>query len=136
MTALPKHRYMLEEYLELDAKSEARLEYWDGEIFDVSGVDPDHDQIEGNIYHHLRNKLSDKPCRVYLANTRIKVPSLPPYRYGDLSALCDEAQYEKISGVRTLVNPAFIVEVLSESTEAYDRGYKFTHYKSIPSFRE
>lgn len=136
MAALPKYKYTLEEYLELDAKSEARLEYWDGEIFDMSGVDPDHDQIEGNIYHRLRNKLGGKSCRVYLANTRIKVPSLPPYRYGDLSALCGEAQYEKIGGVRTLVNPALIIEVLSESTEAYDRGYKFTHYKSIPSFCE
>lgn len=136
MTALPKHKYTLDEYLELDAKSEARLEYWDGEIFDMSGVDPDHDQIESNLNLHLRLKLQGKSCRAYLANTRIKVPSLPPYRYGDLSALCGEPQYEKIGGVRTLVNPTLIIEVLSESTEAFDRGYKFTHYKSIPSFRE
>lgn len=136
MTALPKQKYTLEEYFDLERTSDARLEYWDGEIFDMSGVDPDHDQIEGNLYHHLRNKLSGKPCRVYLANTRIKVPSLPPYRYGDLSALCGEAQYEKIGGIRTLVNPQLIIEVLSDSTEAYDRGDKFSYYKSIPSFCE
>ncbi|MBL8203884.1 MAG: Uma2 family endonuclease [Blastocatellia bacterium] len=136
MSAQPKHKYTLEEYLKLDADSEARLEYWDGEIFDMSGVDPDHDQIEGNLNFQLRLKLQGKPCRAYLANTRLKVPSLPPYRYGDLSALCGEPQYEKIGGVRTLVNPALIIEVLSESTEAYDRGAKFTHYKSIPSFCE
>jgi Uma2 family endonuclease len=121
MTALPKHKYTLEEYFALDQQADARLEYWDGEIFDRSGVDPDHDQIEGNIY---------------LANTRIKVPSLPPYRYGDLSALCGEAQYEKIGGIRTLINPQLIIEVLSDSTEAYDRGDKFSYYKSIPSFCE
>lgn len=136
MMALPKHKYSLEEYFDLDAKSEARLEYWDGEIFDMSGVDPDHDQIGSNLNLYLRLKLQGEPCRAYLANTRIKVPTLPPYRYGDLSALCNEPQYEKIGGVRTLVNPALIIEVLSESTEAYDRGSKFTHYKSIPSFCE
>jgi Uma2 family endonuclease len=136
MPALPKHKYTLEEYFELEAKSEARLEYWEGEIFDMSGVDPDHDQIESNLNLRLRLTLQGKNCRAYLANTRIKVPSFPPYRYGDLSALCGEAQYETIGGVRTLVNPALIIEVLSHSTEAYDRGNKFTHYKSIPSFCE
>ncbi len=136
MTAQLKHKYTLEEYLELDRRSEARLEYWDGEIFDMSGVDPDHDQIEGNIYHHLRLKLEGRKCRVFLANTRIKVPSAPPYRYGDLSAICGQPQYETIGGVRVLTNPALIIEVLSDSTEGYDRGDKFTHYQSIPGFGE
>ena len=136
MSALPKRKYTLEEYFELERNADARLEYWDGEIFAMSGVDPDHDQIESNLHLRLRLQLEGKPCRVYLANTRIKVPSLPPYRYGDLSALCGEAQYEKIGGIRTLVNPQLIIEVLSESTEAYDRGDKFSYYKSIPSFCE
>ncbi|MBS1808915.1 MAG: Uma2 family endonuclease [Acidobacteria bacterium] len=136
MSAVPKRKYTLEEYFDLERKSDARLEYWDGEIFDMSGVDPDHDQIESNLHLRLRLQLEGKPCRVYLANTRIMVPSLPPYRYGDLSALCGEAQYEKIGGIRTLVNPQLIIEVLSDSTEAYDRGDKFSYYKSIPSFCE
>ncbi len=136
MAALPKRKYSLAEYLELDTKAEERLEYFDGEIFDMSGVDPDHDQIESNLNFQFRTKFAGKPCRAFLANTRIKVPSLPPYRYGDLSALCGEPQYEKIGGIRTLVNPALIVKVLSVSTEAYDRGYKFSYYKSIPSFCE
>ncbi len=136
MSAQPKHKYTLEEYLEMDAQSDARLEYREGEVFDMSGVDPDHDQIESNLNLYLRLKLKDKPCRAFLANTRIKTPSAPPYRYGDLSALCGEPQYERMGGVRTLTNPALIIEVLSHSTEGYDRGYKFTHYKSIPSFCE
>ncbi len=136
MPAQPKHKYTLEEYLELDRKSEARLEYWNGEVFDMSGVSPEHDQIESNLNLHLRLKLEGKKCRAYLANTRIKVPSAPPYRYGDSSALCGEPQYETIGGVKVLTNPALIIEVLSDSTEAYDRGDKFTHYKSIPSFSE
>jgi Uma2 family endonuclease len=67
---------------------------------------------------------------------RIKVPSLPPYRYGDQSALCCKPVFEKIDGVDVLTNPALIIEVLSPSTKDYDRVVKFTHYKSIPSFCE
>jgi Uma2 family endonuclease len=136
MSAQPKLKYTLEEYLEMDRTAEARLEYWKGEIFDMSGVSPEHDEIEGNVYHQLRLKLKNRKCRVFLANIRIKVPSLPPYRYGDLSALCGQPQYETIGGVEVLTNPALIIEVLSHSTETYDRVDKFTHYKSIPSFSE
>jgi len=136
MSAQPKRRYTLEEYLELDKNSDERLEYWDGEIFSMSGVSDEHDQIEGNLYLALRMRLEGRNCRAFLANMRIKVPSLLPYRYGDLSALCGEAKFEKMVGVDVLTNPALIIEVLSKSTEAYDRVDKFTHYKSIPSFRE
>ena len=136
MAAQPKLKYTLEEYLELDRNSEARLEYWDGEVFDMSGTSPEHDQVESNLHFYLRTRLQGKPCRVFLANTRIKVPSLPPYRYSDMSALCSQPQYEMIDGVKSLTNPALIIEVLSHSTEGYDRGDKFTNYKSIPSFQE
>jgi Uma2 family endonuclease len=136
MTALPKQRYTLEEYLELDANSEARLEYWDGEVFDMSGVSEQHNEIEVNLIVHLSTQLHSKGCRIFAANVRIKVPSLPPYRYGDTSALCGQAKFEKIGGVDVLTNPQLIIEVLSDSTEAYDRGHKFLHYKSIPSFTE
>src|SRR5205085_5661663 len=104
MSARPKPKYTLEEYLELDRCSEARLEYWNGEIFDMSGGSPEHDQIESSLNFHLRLKLQDKPCRVFLANMRIKVPSLPPYRYGDASGLCGKPQYETIDGVQVLTN--------------------------------
>jgi Uma2 family endonuclease len=67
---------------------------------------------------------------------RLKVPTAPPYRYADLSALCGEARFKQIGGVDALTNPSLIVEVLSQSTEAYDRGDKFTHYQSIKSFGE
>ena len=64
------------------------------------------------------------------------MPSAPPYRYADCSALCGKAEFEEIGGVDALINPQIIVEVLSDSTEAYDRGDKFSHYKSIPTLRE
>lgn len=136
MAANPERRYTLEEYLELDRTSEERLEFWDGEVFCMSGVSDEHDAIEGNIYAFLRSQIMERGCRVFLAIMRIKVPSAPPYRYADLSVLCGKAEFEKIGGVNALTNPQLIVEVLSPSTEAYDRGDKFTHYKSIPTLRE
>jgi Uma2 family endonuclease len=136
MAANPERRYTLEEYLELDRTSEERLEFWDGEVFCMSGGSEAHDEIESNLIAFLKPQLRTRGCRVFTAEMRIKVPSAPPYRYGDFSALCGEAEFEEIGGVATLVNPQLIVEVLSPSTEAYDRGDKFSHYKSIPTLRE
>ena len=126
----------LEEYLELDRNSDERLEYWDGEIFSMSGVSKEHARIEINLSSRLDAWLGERDCQLFPANMRIKVPSFPPYRYADLSALCGEAVFEQVSGVDVLVNPALLIEVISPSTEAFDRGEKFTYYKSIPSFRE
>jgi Uma2 family endonuclease len=136
MTALLKHKYTLEEYFELERETNERLEFFDGEIYSMAGVNQEHDQIEWNLSGTFRNKLRGKQCRAFLANMRLKVPSLPPYRYSDGSALCGEAIFEKIGGVDVLVNPQLIIEVLSDSTEKFDRDQKFKHYKSIESFSE
>ena len=136
MSAQPKLRYSLEEYLKIDRTSNDRWEFWDGEIFNMSGVNENHAEIEVNLITFLNPKLRARGCRMYPANMRIKVPSLPPYRYGDTSALCGMPTFVKIAGVDVLTNPALIVEVLSETTETYDRGDKFSHYKSIPDFCE
>jgi len=136
MAANPEQRYTLEEYFELERTSEERFEFWDGEVFCMSGVSEEHAEIETNLIVSLKSRLRARGCRVFPANVRIKVPSAPPYRYADLSALCEVAQFEEVGGVDALTNPPLIVEVLSPSTEAYDRGDKFTHYKSISSFRE
>jgi Uncharacterized protein conserved in cyanobacteria len=136
MAAQHKPPYTLEEYLELDRASEERLEYWDGELFAMSGASPTHDQILLNFIISLSARLSGRPCRLFSSNVRVKVPTASPYRYPDLSALCGEAQFEEIGGIDTLTNPALLIEILSPSTEAYDRGDKFSRYQSIPSFRE
>lgn len=136
MSAIPKTKMSYEEYLEFDKNSEERFEYFDGEIFAMSGVSEKHDLIEGNLHFGLRSKLRGKSCRVFLASMRLKVPTRPPYRYPDLSALCGEMSVEKVNGVDVLTNPSLIIEVLSDSTESFDRGAKFTHYKSIESFTE
>jgi Uma2 family endonuclease len=136
MAANPERRYTLEEYLELDRTSEERLEFRNGEVFCMSGGSEWHYEIEGNIFAFLRSRLRERGCRAFTGNVRIKVPSAPPYRYADVSALCGEAKFEEIGGVDALVNPQLLIEVLSDSTEAYDRGDKFLHYKSIPTLRE
>jgi Uma2 family endonuclease len=136
MSAQPKRKYTLEEYLELERRSDERYEYWNGEVFCMSGASDQHTLIETNLITFFNNELRGRGCRVFPANMRLKVPSLPPYRYADLSALCGKPVFEKIGGLDTLTNPSLIIEILSDSTEAYDRGDKFTNYKSIPSFTE
>jgi Uma2 family endonuclease len=136
MVANLKSSYTLEEYFELERNSEERYEFWDGEIFCMSGGSAPHERITRDTLVHLTARLAGRGCEAFTSNMRIKVPSMPPYRYPDVSALCGEAEFEKIGGVDTLLNPSLIIEVLSPSTEAYDRGEKFRHYKSIPSFCE
>lgn len=132
----PHRRYTLEEYLDLDASSEERYEYFGGEVFCISGGSPEHDRVNMNITVHLSNKLGDGSCELFSSNVRVKVPAAPPYRYPDLTATCAAPEFERINGINSLTNPELIVEVLSTSTEGYDRGDKFTEYKSIASFRE
>ena len=136
MSVRVKPRYTLEEYFELELASEERYEYFNGEVFCMSGVSPNHAQIESNLITALNNELRKRGCRVFPANIRIKVPAAPPYRYPDLAVVCEKPIYEEIGGIEALTNPVLLVEVLSPSAEAYDRGDKFTYYKSIPSFRE
>ena len=136
MRAVKNQIYSLEEYLELDHNSEEKIEFWDGNVFTLAGASVNHNQIQFNSLLALGNKLRGKGCRVFPSDMRVKVPSYPPYRYPDLSALCGEAKIETLGNQELLVNPSLIVEILSDSTAAFDRGYKFTYYKSIESFTE
>ncbi len=136
MSSQPSRKYTLEEYFELELASEEKYEFWNGEVFCMSGVSLAHSQIEGNLMFGMRTQLDKHGCRVFPANLRVKVPAYPPYRYPDLTALCGSPEIENVGGLDMLVNPALIAEVLSTSTEAFDRGDKFTYYKSVASFSE
>jgi Uma2 family endonuclease len=135
-TLITSKQMTLEEYLEFDANAEGRYEYYDGEVFEMSGGSPEHALLGARISRLLGNKVDAKGCLVYSSDVKIKVPVMPPYRYGDISALCGQPIYEQIGNQRLLANPALIVEVLSPSTEKYDREKKFKAYKSIESLRE
>jgi Uma2 family endonuclease len=136
MLAQPARQYSLEEYLEIDRQSDARLEYWDGDIFEMSGANEAHAMVEVNLMMQLGQRLDQAAGRLFGAQFRLKVPSFPPYRYADLSALCGAAELEQIGDIDVLTNPSLIIEVSSDLTEGYDRGQRFSHYKSIPSFCE
>ncbi len=138
MSAIPitSQQMTLEEYLEFDYNAESRYEYFDGEVVEMGGGTPEHSLLGNQIGRLLGNVLVPKGCSVYNSEVLIKVPAMPPYRYSDVSALCGKPIYEDLGNQRLLVNPTLIVEVLSSSTESYDRGEKFTEYKSIESLKE
>ena len=132
----PKKIYSLEEYFELEKSKNEKFEFWDGYVWSMSGAKFAHNRIVMNLSLEIGVKIRDKGCQVLPSDMRIKVPTYQPYRYPDLTALCDTPKIEQIGGIDMLVNPRLIVEVFSESTEAFDRGDKFSYYKSIASFSE
>ncbi len=136
MSAIPKHKLTIEEYIEFDKNNEGRWEYFDGEVIDMAGGTLDHNQIASNVSRVLGNKLEDKGCRALPSDMRLKVPKALPYRYPDVVVVCGDPVVETIQGQEMLVNPLLIVEVLSASTKGYDFDFKFTAYQSIESFRE
>lgn len=132
----PKQVYSLEDYFELEKSTNEKFEFWDRNVWSMSGASFAHNQIVMNLSLEVGSKAREKGCYAFPSDLRIKVPAYPPYRYPDLTALCGKAEIEKIGGIDVLVNPQLIVEVLSDSTEAFDRGDKFSYYKSIESFSE
>ena len=126
-----------EEYLALEEGAEVKSEYFDGESFAMAGAEPEHNLIAANVLRELGNQLeqNQSPCEAYPSDQRVKVPATGLYTYPDLTVVCGEPEYEP-TRPRTLLNPMLIVEVLSESTEAYDRGDKFAHYQTLASLRE
>jgi len=135
MSAIPKTKLTPEEYLEFERKAEERHEYFNGEIFAMSGAKRNHNVIAWNIGGELRQKLKGKNCEAYPADMRVFVPETGLYTYPDLVVVCGEPEF-KNNVFDTLLNPILLVEVLSDSTEGYDRGKKFQHYRSIESLRE
>lgn len=132
----PKQVYSLEDYFKLEKSTNEKFEFWDGNVWSMSGASINHNLIVRNLNTEVDLQLRDKGCSAFPSDLRIKVPAYPPYRYPDLTALCGKPEIEKIGGIDVLVNPQLIVGVLSDSTEAFDRGDKFSYYKSIESFSE
>lgn len=135
MNAIPKTKLTPEEYLEFERKSEERHEYFDGEIISKSGANRNHCIINGNLGGLLWQNYKGNNFDFYLSKMRVSVPKTRFYTYPDLVVVCGEPQFQDDT-FDTLLNPILIVEVLSDSTEGYDRGKKFTHYRSIESLRE
>ena len=104
MSLQHKHRYTLEEYLALERESEVRYEYWNGEVFAMSGGTLHHDRIMGNVFDLLRTQLRRKGCEVFTNNMQIMVPAAPPYRYADGSVVCGQVEVETFNSNDLLLN--------------------------------
>ncbi|NJM22817.1 MAG: Uma2 family endonuclease [Richelia sp. SL_2_1] len=134
MVANPQFKYMSpQEYLEWEKTQELRYEYIDGEVFAMTGGTIPHNLIAGNLYITLDDFLAEKDCNVYISDVKVQVTTSGPYHYPDVMVTCDEEDKESIDMVR---HPCLIVEVLSPSTEACDRGKKFTRYRQSDTLKE
>lgn len=132
MTLPAKSSITPEEYLALEHRAEFRSEYFNGEIFAMAGGSPEHDRITDDFMADVNRQVEGGPCETFTSNMRVKVSPTGLYTYPDGSVACGEALFDG-EAVKSLLNPVMILEVLSSSTEAYDRGGKFAHYKTIPS---
>lgn len=124
-----------EEFLAFERASDIKHEYRDGEIFAMSGAKRGHNIIALNVGSELHQQLKDKDCETYLSDMRVFVPATRLYTYPDIVTVCGEPVFQD-DVPDTLVNPVLLIEILSDSTENYDRGLKFQFYRSISTLRE
>lgn len=130
-----KDFYSVEEYLAQEETAEFRSEYFQGEIFAMTGGSANHNRIARNLLIDLSQSFGQAPCEAFINDMRLLVKDNGLYTYPDLMVVC--GQLEFLSGrTDTLTNPALIVEVLSKSTEGYDRGAKFELYRALTSLQD
>jgi Uma2 family endonuclease len=144
MNAVPKKKYTVEEYLQMELTAPYKSEYYNGEIFPMGEIEgdtpeamagalPPHNVISSNIIMVFGNKLRGKGCRPYGSDQRIFIPETGLYTYPDISVFCGPPQYQDNMSLK---NPVLLVEILSKVTEGYNRGSKFELYRSIPALIE
>ncbi|MFN6463072.1 MAG: Uma2 family endonuclease [Nostoc sp. DedVER02] len=133
MVALPDNILMsAEEYLIWEPTQEERYEYWDGEVVMMSGATRNHNRISANFFKLLDDSLADRSCEVYIVDVKVQVEPGQKYFYPDVVVTCDERD----TNPQLIQFPCLIIEVLSPSTEAADRGKKFAKYRQSPTLQE
>jgi len=135
MSTAMKRLLTPQEYLVKERAAEFRSEFLRGEMFAMAGTSWEHTLVKDNLAGELRNQLKGGPCRALTSDMRVKVDATGLYTYPDIVIVCEEPQFED-KEFDTLLNPRCIVEVLSDSTEGYDRGAKFGHYRQVASLQE
>jgi Uma2 family endonuclease len=123
------------EYLEQERASPTKHEFLNGEIFAMAGGTPEHARLCASVGAELRAQLRGRPCAVYSSDLRVRVQATGLSTYADVSVVCGRLERD-LEDKDAALNPIVLVEVLSDSSEAYDRGQKFAHYRRIPSLRE
>lgn len=136
MTAVPKKKLTEAEYLAIENAAEFRSEFYAGEMFAMAGASRQHNELKENLSGELFNRLKGGSCRTYSADMRLKVKRTGLYTYPDVMIVCGPPEFEAVQGVDTLLNPQVVFEILSDTTERYDRGTKFQHVQKLPSVRE
>ena len=139
-TLAAQTRLTPEEYIAFERKAPpdseiSRYEYLNGELIAMSGASREHNLISNNISSELRNLLKGSGCETYASDMRVSAPLTSSYFYPDVVVVCEEPRFED-EVFDILLNPIILVEVLSPSTEAYDRGEKFSHYRHLASLQE
>ena len=135
MSAVPEPYVSLEDYFHLEETSGIKHEYYQGTLFAMTGASENHNLITAAVLSTLHVQLNGKSCRPYPSDFRLKIEAANLYTYPDLSVICGKTQFA--DGRKDMfLNPTVLIEVLSESTEAYDRGKKAALYRTIPSLRE
>jgi len=124
-----------EDYLACERQAEYKSEYWDGEIFAITGASEGHILITTNVVSELRTQLKKQPCKVYSTDLRVRIRFTGLYTYPDIAVVCGKPEFDD-AYKDTLLNPTILMEVLSPSTEAYDRGDKFGHYRTLESLSD
>ena len=132
----PQNFYTLDEYFALEKQGDKRYEYWDGEIFCMSGGSTQHSIISTNMTVEIGIQLKGKKCRVFNSDQSVYTPALPPYRYPDVSVVCGKPNSINLLGIDAVTNPTVVFEVLSEWTEEADRSVKKVAYQALESLQE
>src|SRR6266849_2096693 len=135
MSAQPQPRLTPEQYLEIERAAEFRNEYYNGRMYAMSGGSHPHAIVIGNLAFALRSGLGKRPCLVTPIDLRVRVAPTGLYTYPDVVVVCGEPRYADDQR-DTLLNPILLIEVLSPSTEAYDRGFKSAQYRTLESLQE
>lgn len=128
-------RYTPEQYIELERKAPYKNEFINGQIYAMSGASRAHNLITGNTHREVSSQLRGRSCEAYVNDMRVKVAATGLYTYPDVAVVCGEIRFDDAQK-DTLLSPTVLIEVLSPSTEAYDRGEKFAHYRRLESLQE
>ena len=135
MVALPEPYFSKSEYVTLENAAPYKSEYLDGQIYAMAGGSPTHAKIGGNAFAALHSALRGKPCEPFNSDTRVEIRANGMTFYPDVSVACPPLEYSP-DDAYALTNPVVLIEVLSPSTEKFDRGDKWAHYQLIPSLRD
>ncbi len=134
-SAAKKMLFTPQQYLAIEREAEGKHEFYRGEISAMAGASLEHNRISRNLNYALGRHLGDGPCEVFSSEMRVKVDATSLYTYPDLLVACAPLEFED-SHLDVLLNPTVFIEILSPSTESYDRGKKFAQYRTISTLRD